>query len=122
MESTSVDQSQADAIAAEWVEAWNAHDLDRILAHYADSLEFTSPLVVERLGRADGTIRTKAELGDYFAVGIAPGSALKFELLDVLPGVSSVTLYYRNHRGRTVAEAMFFGPDGRVVRAAVHYH
>jgi hypothetical protein len=53
--------------------------------------------------------------------GIGPGSALQFELIDVLPGVSSVTLYYRNHRGRTVAETMFFDPSGLVVRAAVHY-
>lgn len=117
-----MDQSEADRIAAEWVEAWNAHDLDRILSHYGDDLEFTSPLVVERLGRADGTIRTKAELRDYFAVGVAPGSALKFELLDVLPGVSSLTLYYRNHRNRTVAETMHISPDGRVERVSVHYH
>ena len=58
---------------------------------------------------------------DYFAVGVAPGSTLKFDLVGVLPGVASVTLYYRNHRGRTVAETMFFGPDGTVSRAAVHY-
>jgi len=117
-----MNQQQADAIAAEWVEAWNAHDLERILSHYAETLEFTSPLVVARLGRADGKIRTKAELRDYFAVGVAPGSALEFELLDVLPRVASVTLYYRNHRGRSVAETMHFGPDGKISRVAVHYH
>lgn len=116
-----MDQKQAEEIAADWVAAWNAHDLERILAHYADPLEFTSPLVVERLGRADGTIRTKTDLRGYFAAGIAPGSALQFELIDVLPGVSSVTLYYRNHRGRTVAETMFFDADGLVFKAAVHY-
>lgn len=117
-----MDQQQADCIAAEWVAAWNAHDLERVLSHYAQTLEFTSPLVVERLGRSDGTIRTRAELRDYFAVGLAPGSTLKFDLIDTLPGVSSITLYYRNHRGRTVAETMFFGPDGKITKAAVHYH
>jgi hypothetical protein len=117
-----MDQEEADRIAADWVAAWNAHDLERILAHYADTLEFTSPLVVERLGRADGTIRDKAALRAYFAVGVAPGSTLRFELIDALPGVASLILYYRNHRGRTVAETMHFGPDGKVVRATVHYH
>lgn len=116
-----MDQGKADAIAAEWVAAWNAHDLERVLSHYADPLEFTSPLVVERLGRADGTVRTKAELRGYFAVGLAPGTDLHFELLDVLPGVDSVTLYYRNHRGRTVAETMFLDARGQVRKAAVHY-
>lgn len=116
-----MEQQEAEAIAADWIAAWNAHDVERILAHYADTLEFTSPLIVERLDRADGTIRDKAELRRYFEVGLAAGPALRFELLDVLPGVSSVTLYYRNHRGRTVAEVMFFDPKGQVFRAAVHY-
>ncbi len=116
-----MEQGKADAIAAEWVAAWNAHDLKRVLSHYAEDLEFTSPLVVERLGRADGTIRTKPELRAYFAVGLAPGTDLHFELLDVLPGVDSLTLYYRNHRGRTVAETMFLDARGQVRKAAVHY-
>lgn len=116
-----MDQKHAEAIATDWLAAWNAHDLERILSHYADPLEFTSPLVVERFGRADGTIRTKAELREYFAVGAAPDSVVQFELIDVLPGVSSVTLYYRNHRGRTVAETMFLDPSGLVAKAAVHY-
>jgi hypothetical protein len=116
-----MDRKQAESFAAEWVAAWNAHDLERILSHYSDTLEFTSPLVVERLGRTDGTIRTKDDLRGYFSVGIAPGSPLRFELIDVLPGVASVTLYYRNHRGRTVAEIMFLDADGRVAKAAVHY-
>jgi ketosteroid isomerase-like protein len=116
-----MNQKQAEAFAADWVAAWNTHDLERILSHYADALEFTSPLVVERLGLTDGTVWSKDNLRGYFSAGIGPGSALQFELIDVLPGVSSVTLYYRNHRGRTVAETMFFDPSGLVVRAAVHY-
>jgi len=27
--------------AQEWIAAWNAHDLERILAHYADDVELT---------------------------------------------------------------------------------
>ena len=100
---------------------WNSHDLDAILSHYADELEFTSPLVVERLGRADGTVLSKAELKSYFAIGLAAGSNLEFELVDVLPGVASMVLYYRNHRGRTVAETMFFNAAGKVDKVAVHY-
>ena len=111
----------AEQIAARWLAAWNAHDLGAILSHYADPVEFTSPLVVDRLGRADGTIRTKAELRDYFAIGVGPDSTLRFELIDVLPGVAGITLYYRNHRGKTVAETMFLDGDDRVVKAAVHY-
>jgi hypothetical protein len=70
---------RARAIAERWVHDWNCHDLDAIASHYADDLDFTSPLVIDRLGRADGTIRSKAELKSYFAAGLTPGSNLKFE-------------------------------------------
>lgn len=113
---------RAAQVAAEWIAAWNAHDLEAILSHYADDLEFTSPLVVQALKRADGTLRSKAELRGYFALGIGPGSSLRFALLDVLPGVASVTLYYRNHRGQTVAEMIMLDDDNRIVKAMVHYH
>jgi ketosteroid isomerase-like protein len=32
-------QTTAEAFASEWIEAWNSHDLDRILAHYSDDFE-----------------------------------------------------------------------------------
>ncbi len=111
----------ARAAAQDWVDAWNAHDLERILRHYADPLEFTSPVVVQRLGRADGTIRSREELRGYFAVGVAPGSALRFELLEVLPGVDSMALRYRNHRGQAVIEVMHLNGSGQADRVAVHY-
>ena len=34
-----MNQKQANEFAAEWIEAWNAHDLDRILSHYTDDFE-----------------------------------------------------------------------------------
>jgi hypothetical protein len=111
----------ARAFAEEWVEVWNRHDLEGIMAHYADPPAHTSPLIVERLGKSDGTIRDAGELRDYFARGLASDPPLRFELIDVFPGVHSVAVLYRNHRHRTVVEVMELGPDGRVVRSVVHY-
>ena len=37
------DRPASRRFAAEWIEAWNAHDLERILAHYADDFEMASP-------------------------------------------------------------------------------
>jgi ketosteroid isomerase-like protein len=31
---------KAAQLASDWLEAWNAHDLDRILAHYSETVEF----------------------------------------------------------------------------------
>ena len=115
--------SAADAseLARAWVRAWNDHDLDAILSHYAEPLRFTSPLVVTRLGRADGTLRSKAELRAYFAQGLDAQRALRFELEAVLPGVDSLALCYRNHRGQSVVEVMRLNGDGLVDQVMVHY-
>ena len=32
-------KAQAKALAQEWIEAFNNHDLERILSHYTDSVE-----------------------------------------------------------------------------------
>jgi len=115
------DFAEARKFAAGWIAAWNSRDIDAILGHYAETLEFTSPLVIERLSRADGTIRDKAELRDYFARSLGPDSKLRFELIDVLAGVAGVTLVYRNHRGQIVAETMEIDESGRAKRVSIHH-
>jgi ketosteroid isomerase-like protein len=45
-----IDREFALEFAAEWVRAWNAHDLERIFAHYADDFEMVLPFIVERMG------------------------------------------------------------------------
>ena len=109
---------KAEAIAQDWIDAWNAHDLERVMAHYADDLHFESPLIVARLDRSDGVIRTKSELRDYFAASLGPESQLRFDLEQVFTGVSSLTMIYRNHRGQRVAETKILNADGKAT--AVH--
>lgn len=38
-----IDSAFARHFAADWIEAWNRHDLGAILAHYADDFEMRSP-------------------------------------------------------------------------------
>jgi ketosteroid isomerase-like protein len=42
---TVITQQQSERLARDWVEAWNRHDLDGIMAHYTDDVAFTSPFV-----------------------------------------------------------------------------
>jgi len=46
---------------------------------------------------------------------------LKFELLSVLIGVDSITLYYKGAKGRLAAEVFHFNGNQKVVRALAHY-
>jgi ketosteroid isomerase-like protein len=36
-----VDQAAADAFVERWVEAWNSHDLDGIVGHFAEDVVFS---------------------------------------------------------------------------------
>jgi ketosteroid isomerase-like protein len=44
---------QKEEIINDWLDAWNSHDLDRIMQHYADDIEFTAQTVVTRWARAN---------------------------------------------------------------------
>jgi ketosteroid isomerase-like protein len=116
-----IDPELAQRLAREWLDAWNRHDLDAVLGHYADDVEFTSPFAVELAGRADGTLHGIAELRAYFARALAAFPDLRFTDLRVARGVSTVTLCYRSVRGLDAAETMFVGADGRIVRVLAHY-
>jgi ketosteroid isomerase-like protein len=49
-------------IARGWIAAWNSHDIDRILSHYSDTIELTSPLVSRILGAGFNVVSGKAAL------------------------------------------------------------
>jgi ketosteroid isomerase-like protein len=110
----------AEQFAAHWVDAWNRHDLEAVLSHYADDFEMSSPYIVSIAGEPSGTLKGKAAVRAYWAAALGRLPDLHFELVDTLIGVDSLTLYYRGVRGM-VAEVFWFDAAGRVVRAAAHY-
>jgi ketosteroid isomerase-like protein len=57
----------AERSAKEWVAAWNSHDLERILAHYEDDFEMSSPIITALIGEPSGKLRGKAAVGAYWA-------------------------------------------------------
>ncbi|MEJ0007063.1 MAG: nuclear transport factor 2 family protein [Steroidobacteraceae bacterium] len=79
-----ISRTWAEQFALEWIEAWNSHDLERILSHYRDDFEMSSPLIVERMGVASGTLKGKDAIRPYWRIGLASTPPLKFELVDVL--------------------------------------
>ncbi|MGE0885959.1 MAG: nuclear transport factor 2 family protein [Blastocatellales bacterium] len=107
--------------AADWIDSWNAHDLERILTHYTDDFEMTSPRIVDLGGEASGSLKGKEQVGAYWAKGLSLMPDLHFELISVLTGVSSITLYYKNHRGQFAAEVFHFNAEGKVEKAFAHY-
>ena len=108
-------QQQIDQFARHWIEAWNKHDLEEIISHYADNLTFISPLIVERFDRPNGTIKSREELKTYFKMGLDSNPNLHFELVQILYSVKGFTLYYNNARGGKTAEYFELNTDGKVI-------
>jgi ketosteroid isomerase-like protein len=115
-----IDAAQARRFADEWIAAWNAHDLERILAHYTDDFEMASPVIVQIVGEPSGVLRGKEKVRAYWTKALAGLPDLHFELEHVLVGAESVALFYRGHRGASV-ELFWFDAAGLVRRAAAHY-
>ena len=115
--------SELDAkkFAREWIEAWNSHDLEAILSHYATDVVLTSPVAARLLDDPSGTVQGSAALRDYFKRGLEAYSNLHFELLDVMQGLSSVVLCFVNQKGTKTAEFMEFGKDGKIARVVANY-
>ena len=107
--------------AADWIASWNAHNLDRILSHYAPDVTLISPAAARMLNEPSGNVNGLEALRDYFAKGLALIPGLNFELIEVLEGISSIVLLYHNQRGTHTAEFMEFNTDGKVNRGVANY-
>lgn len=115
-----LDKTFAAKFASEWIVAWNSHDMARILSHYSEDFEMTSPVIIQIAGEPSGKLKGKKAVGAYWTKALQRMPDLRFELVTTLVGIDSVTLYYKGHRGLS-AEVFHFGPDGKVVRAFAHY-
>jgi hypothetical protein len=110
----------ARAFATNWVKAWNTRDLEAVLSHYTDDFEMSSPYIVEFAGEPSGRLVGKASVREYWSSALRRTPALRFELLQVLTGAESITIYYRGVRG-LAAEVLFFNEQNQVFKACAHY-
>jgi ketosteroid isomerase-like protein len=113
-------QEFARHFAEDWIASWNSHDLARILSHYTEDFEMSSPLIVQLMGESSGTLKGKAAIRAYWAKALARLPDLHFDLTEVLVGASSLVIQYRGPRGPS-AEVFWFDAENKVCRAAAHY-
>jgi predicted ester cyclase len=117
-----VTKDEAWDLANHWVAAWNAHDLDRIMTHYEEAIELTSPVAAQLLGAPGGKVVGKPNLRAYFQRALEAYPELRFRLEDVLWGIHSVVLYYTNQNGTHTGEFMELSAAGKVARVVAHYN
>ena len=104
----------AASFADGWVRAWNAHDVEAVLAHFHDDVVFSSPVAARVLPETGGVVRGKAALREYWVTALATLPDLHFDLIDTYRGESLLVINYRNQTGGLVNEVHIF--DGDLVR------
>ena len=108
--------------AEEWVGAFNSHDLDRILGHYAPAVELISPLYLRFTGGLSDAVQGLDGLRDYFGAALSSYPELQFTLLEVARGTRGICIRYRSNLDDRIAmECMEFDENGKAVRVLCHY-
>jgi uncharacterized protein (TIGR02246 family) len=99
------------AYVDEWIDAWNSRDVERVLAHFADDVVFSSPLAAAVVEGSGGVVRGKDALRAYWRAALERSPEIRFELVGAYVGVSATVINYRNHRGQVVSEVLIFDGD-----------
>jgi hypothetical protein len=110
----------ARAFVDTWVDAWNRHDLDAVLSHFAEDVVFTSPLAARIVDGSAGVVRGRTALRAYWTEGIRLDPALHFEILATYVGIDTIVINFRNQNGRLANEVLTF--DGALVVAGHATH
>ncbi|RQH15016.1 nuclear transport factor 2 family protein [Bradyrhizobium sp. RP6] len=109
------------ALGRTWVEAWNARDLERVLALYDEAAVMTSDRIPAMGFDASGTLRGKESLRAYWgkALGLLP--ELHFSLIDVFVSPDSVVVFYENERGKKICEYLRVNDAGLIVQGSANH-
>ncbi|MBW8743937.1 MAG: nuclear transport factor 2 family protein [Sphingomonas sp.] len=97
--------------AERWLAAWNAHDLDAVLALFHDDVVFTSPLAMKVVPESAGVIRGKPALRAYWSAALAQVPDLHFELTSLFAGVDSLLIGFSMNNGPERFEIVRFRDD-----------
>jgi ketosteroid isomerase-like protein len=119
--SAKLTQGFARRFADDWIQAWNSHDIERVLSHYAPDVELISPLMGRVLGQGKTTVRGVPALREYFSRALAAYPELQFVPRHVYAGARSVVVQYESVGGRMSAEVLEFNDAGKVIRVLAHY-
>jgi len=112
--------NNADEFVKQLIEAWNSHDLQKILYHYSDDCELMSPYINKLLGIKEGVLKGKGKIGEFWKMILGKLPELRLEMFDIAVCVNSLAIYY-SLSGRKIIEIMFLNDSGKINRVYVHY-
>jgi ketosteroid isomerase-like protein len=116
-----IERDQAVAAAQRWLDAWNAHDPDKVVAHFAHDVVVSSPVAAQLRPESNGVLQGKETVLSYYRDGLAASPGLRFTLVEVCLGVDGFTIVYRNHSDILVTEELILRDDGLASEVRVSY-
>lgn len=84
-------------IAGSWIEAFNEHNLEKLLALYDDNARHYSPKLKIRRPDTNGMISGKASLRDWWKQAFEQLPSLRYEVLRLVADDQSVFVEYIRH-------------------------
>ena len=109
------------ALGKQWIDAWNSHDLERILALYSDDSEMTSDKIPLLGFDPTSTLRGKDRLRQYWSKGLELLPNLHFTLIDVYVSPDSLVVFYENERGARICEYLRLNTDGKIRQGSANH-
>ncbi|MBO9707204.1 MAG: nuclear transport factor 2 family protein [Caulobacter sp.] len=94
------------AFAADWLAAWNAHDVEGVLRHFHEDAVFASPFAAQVMPETGGRLVGKAAIRAYWTLGLSRIPDLRFTLTELFVGVDMLVIAYVNQKGVRVSEVL----------------
>ena len=108
-------------LGKQWIDAWNSHDLERVLALYSDDSEMTSDKIPLLGFDPTGTLRGKDRLRLYWRKGLDLLPNLHFTLIDVYVSPDSLVVFYKNERGARICEYLRLNAEGKIRQGSANH-
>lgn len=105
----------------EWIKSWNSGDVEKILFHYSEDVEISSPMI-KKLGYSkDGLLKGKENIRMYWEKALKKFPDLYFELIDYTVGENCITIFYISVADLLAMETLWFDSKGKIKKVNVCY-
>ncbi|WPR70310.1 nuclear transport factor 2 family protein [Flavobacterium sp. NG2] len=111
----------AKQFAEEWIKSWNSHDIDTIMSHYANEIEFHSPFIKMLNFNDTGIISSRAELKDYFKIGLLKYPDLHFNFHKYFVGINTICISYTSVNNKEALEVFELNNEGKATKVFCNY-
>lgn len=91
------------------------------MEHYADNVQFSSPLVPRMLGIESEYIKGKERLREYFEICMKKYYDLRLDFVDVLLGVNNVVVLYYRETGTLAADVFELDNYNKIFSSQAYY-